>query len=54
MIGAFREKDRQINFAIEELEKVDAEILELTNYLYIEPEVFDIIGKHIEELKGSD
>lgn len=39
---------------IEELEKIKTEIIELTEYFYIEPDVIHIIDKHISELKGDN
>lgn len=56
LTGTFREKDRQINFAIEELEKIKAEISKLTRYYTTESgninlvrdnAVYRIINKHI-------
>lgn len=39
---------------IEELEKIKKEIIELTEYFYIEPDVLRIIDEHISELKGDN
>lgn len=49
LTGTFREKDRQINFAIEELEKTKVEI---ENFYHYQNEAIKIIDKHISELKG--
>ena len=49
LTGTFREKDRQINFAIEELEKTKVEIENFYNY---QNEAIKIIDKHRSELKG--
>ena len=49
LTGTFREKDRQINFAINELEKIKVEI---ENFYHYQNEAIKIIDKHISELKG--
>ena len=60
MIGTFKEKDRQINFAIVELEKIKAEVCEPNEMEYFENSnvwqkwFCDLIDKHISKLKGSN
>ena len=62
LTGTFREKDRQINFAIEELEKIKAEIERMPEeYIFktyslknICKDVNKIIDNHIAELKGEN
>lgn len=54
LTGTFREKDRQINFAIEELEKIKAEIRNKKDGYGKYPvcdNCIKIIDKHITELK---
>ena len=59
LTGTFREKDRQINFAIEELEKIKAEIMSIGNWRehYEMPIAYlsclTIVEHHISELKGE-
>ena len=61
LTGTFREKDRQINFAIEELEKIKAEIDTLRGCynprfkerLVLQSDVIQILNKYISELKGE-
>lgn len=59
LTGTFREKDRQINFAIEELEKIRQESARLTEKNIMATgtradgriDIIEIIDKHISELK---
>ena len=59
LTGTFKEKDRQINFAIEELEKIKAEIMSIGNWRehYEMPIAYlsclTIVEHHISELKGE-
>ena len=38
---------------IEKLEQIKAEITDLTEFLYIDSDVFRILDEHISELKGD-
>ncbi len=40
-------------YAVKEIEKIKEEIQELTQYFYIESDVFIILDEHIAELKGE-
>ena len=61
LTGTFREKDRQINFAIEELKKIKADIKENAeckvtdkSVRYVKlTDVLTILDKSISELKGE-
>lgn len=60
MTGTFREKDRQINFAIEELEQIKNEIQGLIDFeesccgnTTLGYECLGVINKNISELKGE-
>lgn len=60
LTGTFREKDRQINFAIEEFEKTRQEIYDIEEpdhdfegFYYCYNETLKIIDNHIAELKGE-
>lgn len=59
LTGTFREKDRQINFAIEELEKIKKEIeqdafkdVNGSKYIFVN-RINQIIDKYKTELKGE-
>ena len=64
LTGTFREKDRQINFAIEELEKIKADIKEASydrldgfngGQMVVDWEdIEDMFYYHISELKGEN
>ena len=59
LTGTFKEKDRQINFAIEELEDIKAEIMSIGNWRehYEMPIAYlsclTIVENHISELKSE-
>ena len=60
LTGTFRERDRQINFAIEELEKVRIKIIKKANSgQWAEPTIYGmqkavfIIDNELSELKGE-
>ena len=61
LTGTFREKDRQINFAIEELKKIKVDIKENAeckvtdkSVRYVKlTDVLTILDKSISELKGE-
>lgn len=60
LTGTFREKDRQINFAINELEKTKEELLEYSRYtagndLVVDWEnIEEVFKDRIAELKGEN
>ena len=64
LTGTFKEKDRQINFAIEELEKIKTEIEEIkilrinpynnqSEYSVSTKELRELLDNHISKLKGE-